>query len=85
MQSYNRVFGVRVMSYPGVDSEGKTKIFHRILRCERGRSGKRESTASSHGLPPPVIDIRLQLPRNRRGDPMLQPHVPQQRIIPFLV
>lgn len=39
----------------------------------------------SQSLPTPVINIRLQLPGNRRRHPVLQPHVPQQRIVPFLI
>ena len=36
-------------------------------------------------LPPPVVGIRLQLSRNCCWDPVLQPHIPQQCVIPFLV
>jgi hypothetical protein len=38
-----------------------------------------------NSLPPSVIDIRLQLPRNYTRDPMLKPHGPQKSIIPLLM
>ena len=39
----------------------------------------------SDSLPPPIVIVCLQLPANRRRDPMRQPHIPQQPIVSFLV
>jgi hypothetical protein len=36
-------------------------------------------------LPPPIVNITLQPPRNQTLHPALQPHLPQQRIVPLLV
>lgn len=36
-------------------------------------------------LPPPVVDIRLQLPADHGWDAMLQPDIPEERIVAFLV
>lgn len=39
----------------------------------------------SDSLPPPIVIVCLQLPANRRRDPMRQPHIAQQPIVSFLV
>lgn len=36
-------------------------------------------------LPPSIINLRLQLPTNRRRDAVRQPHVAQQLVVPLLV
>lgn len=41
--------------------------------------------ARSDSLPPPIVNIHLQLPTNNTRDTMLQPNRPQQRIIAFLM
>lgn len=39
----------------------------------------------SDSLPPPIVIVCLQLPANRRRDPMRQPHIPQQPVVSLLV
>ena len=40
---------------------------------------------ASHGLPTPVVDIRLQFSCNHGRDTLLQPDIPIQSIISFVV
>ena len=39
----------------------------------------------SQRLPPPIVNIALQLPRNETLNAALKPHLPQQGIVPLLV
>lgn len=35
-------------------------------------------------LPSSIVDVSLQLPRNHRRDPLAQPHVAEEGIVPLL-
>ena len=41
--------------------------------------------SSSHRLPSTIIDIRLQFSCNHGRNALLQPHVPVQRVVTFLI